>query len=57
MLEFILNHWVVLLIALLSFVEVIVRLTPTKKDDTIFEIVKRIINIFIPNRKKGGGKF
>ena len=57
MLQFIQEHWVVLLLALLAFIEVIVRLTPTEKDNTIFAIVKRIINLFIPNRKKTGGFF
>ena len=57
MLQFIQEHWVALLLALLAFIEVIVRLTPTEKDNTIFAIVKRIINLFIPNRKKAGGLF
>lgn len=55
--EFIKQNWGMLLIALLAFIEVIVRLTPTEKDNTIFAIVKRIINLFIPNRKKTGGFF
>jgi len=57
MLQFIKENWVVLLAALLAFIEVIVRLTPTEKDNTIFAIVKRIIDLFIPNRKKSGGRF
>lgn len=55
MFQFIQEHWVALLLALLAFIEVIVRLTPTEKDNRIFTIVKNIIDFFIPNRKKGGG--
>ena len=46
-----------LILAIMALLEVVVRLTPTKKDNTVLEVVQRIISIFIPNRKKGGGKF
>lgn len=53
--KFFTEHWVALLVGLLAFIEVIVRCTPTEKDNTIFAIIKRIIDLFIPNRKKSGG--
>lgn len=55
--EFIKQNWVTILFALLAFAEVITRLTPTEKDNTVLAIVKRIINLFIPNRKRKGGFF
>lgn len=55
MLEFITEHWVALLFGLLGFAEVVTRLTPTKKDDTILQWVKSILDVIIPNLKKGGG--
>lgn len=55
MFDFIKENWVALLFGLLAFVEVIVRLTPTTKDDTVLEWIKKILDVFIPNRAKGGG--
>ena len=49
------NLWP-LLIGLLGFVEVVVRLTPTQKDDAWFEWLKNIIDALIPNMRKGGGR-
>lgn len=54
MFEFIKQNWVTLLLALIAFLEAIVILTPTEKDNIILSIIKRIIYIFIPNRKKTG---
>jgi hypothetical protein len=55
--SFILTHWAELLLGLLAFLKVIVNLTPTTKDNKIFEWLDNIINFFIPNLKKGGGTF
>lgn len=49
------NFWT-LLFALLGFVEVIVRLTPTKKDDSILEWIYKLLSVIVPNNKSGGGK-
>lgn len=53
---FLVANWVALLIGLGGFIEVIVRLTPTKKDDSILAFIKNILDSFIPNRRTGGGK-
>ena len=53
--SFMKDNWVTLLFALLGFVEVVVRLTPTKKDDSILNFILKIINAIFPNRKKEGG--
>ena len=55
MVEFLKENWVVLLFGLLGFAEVITRLTPTTKDDTIIQWIKSILDVLIPNRAKGGG--
>ena len=55
--EFIKEHWVVLLLGVVALAEVVVRLTPTKKDDTILEKIKLLLDIFLPNKKKSGGTF
>lgn len=54
--NFILENWAVLLLGLLSFLEVITRLTPTEKDNTILAKLQGLLNVFLPNLKKGGGK-
>jgi len=50
------NLWEIITAALLIF-ELIVRLTPTTKDNSIYNLVKRIVDALIPNKKNGGGKF
>ena len=56
MVDFIKEHWVALLFGLLGFAEVVTRLTPTTKDDTVLNWIKSILDVMIPNLKKGGGK-
>lgn len=51
------NHWGKLAISLLAVFEIVVRLTPSEKDNTVLSYLSKIINAFIPNRKKGGGTF
>jgi hypothetical protein len=53
--QFILLHWVSLLSALLGVIEVVVRLTPTTKDDAGFRWLRRIFDAVIPNKAKQGG--
>lgn len=50
--DFILENWQVLLFGLLGFAEVVVRLTPTKKDDGVIEWIYKLLSVIIPNRKK-----
>jgi hypothetical protein len=42
--------------ALLVFLESIVRLTKTEKDNSILNFIKSIFDFLIPNRAVGGGK-
>lgn len=49
-------NWGVLSLSLLSFLEVITRLTPTEKDNTVLTFLSNILNAIIPNFKKGGGR-
>ncbi len=55
--DFIKENWLALLLGVLAFAEVITRLTPTTRDDTILEWIKQIIGVVFPNRKSGGGTF
>ncbi|HLN72736.1 MAG TPA: hypothetical protein VK205_05545 [Prolixibacteraceae bacterium] len=49
-------NWGVLSLSLLSFLEVITRLTPSQKDNTVLTFLSNILNAIIPNLKKGGGR-
>ena len=42
--EYILENWAALLLAALAFIDVIVSLTPTKKDDQILGYFRLVIN-------------
>jgi hypothetical protein len=53
--DFLRLYWGKLLLGLLGFVELIVRLTPTEKDNSIFNLLYSIINALIPNLKSSGG--
>ena len=55
--NFFLKNWGVLVVSLLGFFDVVVRLTPTTKDNSIVNLLATIINAIIPNFKKGGGSF
>jgi len=54
--EFLQTNWIELLFGVIALAEVVVRLTPTKKDDSILEWVIKLVSFLIPNRKDGGGK-
>lgn len=44
-------------LSLLGLVEIIVRFTPSKRDDAAFAWLRKFIDAIIPNLKKGGGTF
>jgi uncharacterized membrane protein HdeD (DUF308 family) len=46
-----------LLLAVMAVIKIIVNLTPTEKDNKIFGFFDDFFNSFVPNYKKGGGKF
>jgi hypothetical protein len=48
---FLLANWKSLLSLLLLFVEGILRLTPSEKDNSIFNIIKIILDTVLPNRR------
>lgn len=54
-LDYILRNWQWLLAALIPLLEIIVRLTPTEKDNTILSRALGLLGKFFPNIKKGGG--
>lgn len=43
------SNWAELLIGLLAFVKILVRLTPTLKDDAVFGKIDNLINAVVPN--------
>lgn len=49
-------NWGKLVLGLLSFYEMVARMTPTEKDNTIVTFLSRLLDVVIPNKKKGGGK-
>ena len=53
--EFLIENWYSILIGLVPVVWIVVRLTPTEKDDKIWGFIAKMINM-IPDNKKGGGK-
>jgi hypothetical protein len=53
--DFFLNNWVALLLGLLGFFDLIARLIPTEKDNSIVNFLMTLFNAIIPNLKKGGG--
>lgn len=51
------ENWGVLVLSLLGFFDVVARLTPTTKDNSIVNLLVTVLNAIIPNFKKGGGVF
>jgi len=51
------NNWGKLLAGLLAFGELVVRLTPSVKDNSILNFITTIVNGLIPNLRKEGGVF
>ena len=54
--NFFLNNWGALLMGLLGFADLVTRLTPTVKDNSILNFLSSVLNAIIPNLKKGGGR-
>ena len=46
------QNWGVILVALMAFVKVIVNLTPSEKDNGIFTIIDKLVNMIVPNISK-----
>ena len=55
--NFLTDNWGVLLLGLLGFFDLVTRLTPTEKDNSIVNFLLTIFNAIIPNFRKGGGSF
>jgi len=55
--SFFAENWGKLLLGLLSFYDLVARLTPSKKDNSIVSFLTNLFNAIIPNLKKGGGSF
>ncbi len=49
------QNWGLVVTALLGLLEVIVRLTPTEKDNSVFNFLKFLLDKIIPNRSQEGG--
>ena len=55
--NFLLDNWGALILGLLGFIDLVARLTPTEKDNSIVNFLLSLFNAIIPNFKKGGGSF
>ena len=55
MIEFLKENWMPLVGALIAFAEVIVRLTPSEKDNSVLKKILDILFFFVPNLRQGGG--
>ncbi len=51
-----LQDLIALLLAFIALLEIVFRLTPSEKDNTILQKIKNFLDLIIPNFKKGGGK-
>ncbi len=51
------ENWGTLILGLLGFFDLVARLTPTEKDNSIVNFLMSLFNAIIPNLKKGGGSF
>lgn len=54
-LGFLKKYWMVLLPSILGVIEAIVRITPTEKDNSVFNFLKYLLDKIIPNARAGGG--
>ena len=54
--DFLSAHWAALVWALMSLLEVVVRLTPTARDNSVLNFVKMILDSLVPNARTGGGE-
>jgi hypothetical protein len=51
------DNWGALVLGLFGFIDLVARLTPTEKDNSIVNFLMTLLNSIIPNFKKGGGSF
>lgn len=54
--DFVIKNWGALALGLMGFFDVVARLTPSLKDNTILNLLTTVLNVLVPNLKKGGGK-
>lgn len=50
--NFLTENWIALLLGLLGFFDLVARLTPTEKDNSIVNFLLTVFNAIIPNFKK-----
>jgi hypothetical protein len=55
--NFFLDNWGALVLGLIGFIDLVARLTPSEKDNSIVNFLMTLLNAIIPNFKKGGGSF
>ena len=55
--NFFFDNWGALVMGILGFIDLVARLTPTEKDNSIVNFLMTLFNAIIPNFKKGGGSF
>lgn len=55
--SFLRENWGALMLGLLGFYDLVARLTPSNKDNSIVSFLTKVLNVVIPNFKKGGGIF
>ncbi|MDP3645458.1 MAG: hypothetical protein Q8S54_20020 [Bacteroidota bacterium] len=51
------DNWGALLMGLFGFIDLVARLTPSEKDNSIVNFLMTLFNAIIPNFRKGGGSF
>ena len=49
------NNWGALLMSFLALCEIYIRATPSESDNSIFNLLKRIVDALIPNKSTYGG--
>lgn len=51
MADFIFENWAALLLALIAFADVVVSITPTKKDDAVLGYFRLLVNAITADKK------
>jgi len=51
-LDFLLQNGAELLLSIMALLKIVVRLTPTKKDDKVFGYLDDLVSFFITNNEK-----
>lgn len=54
--EFLIEHWSVLALAILTAAGTVTALTETEKDDNIVNVLKRIVQAIVLGKSRGGRK-